>query len=114
MGVGDLGLLKLVLSEVHCVHDVVPEGSVASGCLVLVVRHEESLAAAGAGVDTCVLGVPVVASEGPLETYALSEVVLVGSDLVLQLRLVVFQVLVHPLLVGTQILKLPRLQLLVS
>jgi len=87
---------------------VVPECGETAGVLVLVLRHEQPLAAACARVDTRILDPPVLPSERPLGTFALSDVELRGGELGLEVFLPLSEVLSYPFLVSLCILELTR------
>jgi hypothetical protein len=87
---------------------VVPEGGEATGVLVLMLRHEQPLAAACARVHTRILDPPVLASEWPLGTFPLSDVELRGGELGLEVLLPLSEVLSNPFLVSLSILEFTR------
>ena len=87
---------------------MVPEGGEAARVLVLVLRHEQPLAAACARIHTRILDPPVLPSERPLGTFALSDEELRGGELSLEVFLPLSEVLSYPFLVSVCILELPR------
>ena len=84
---------------------MVPEGRKAAGVLILVLRHEQPLAAACARVHTRILDPPVLPGEWPLGTFPLSDVELGGGELGLEVLLPLSEVLSHPFLVSLCILE---------
>ena len=112
VSIGNLGQSKAVVLELDRVDDVVPEGGVAGGALVLVLAHEQALAAADAAVDASVLGPPVLAREGALGADGLGDVELVGRELGLEVLPALALVLEQPLLEGLLVLEGARLAVL--
>ena len=84
---------------------MVPEGGEAAGVLVLVLRHEQPLAAACARVDTRILDPPVLPSERPLGTFPLCDIELRGGELGLEFLLPLPEVLSNPFLESLFILE---------
>lgn len=88
---------------------MVPECCVATWAFVLVLRHEEPLAAAGTRIDACVLGPPICSGEWPLGACTLSDEELVRSKLLLELVSDLSLVLGEPLLIEVLALESARL-----
>lgn len=105
MSVCDLGEGKVIVLEVKRVYDVVPEGGIARGGLVLVLAHEQTLAAASAAVHACVLCPPVLACEGSLGAHGLCDVILMRCKLCLKVFFALSVVLSQPLLESLLVLE---------
>ena len=88
------------------INNVVPEGCITAWALVLMLGHEEALATASAGVDSCVFRPPIGTCEWSLSSSALSDVERVRSQLLLQTLFHFSLVLSQPLLENFLILKL--------
>jgi hypothetical protein len=91
---------------------VVPEGGITTGVFIFVLRHEESLAAADAGVNTHVFVPPISTCEWPLSCSPLCQVELLRSQFPLKVLLTQTSMFRDPSLKGCIILELPRLTVL--
>lgn len=105
MSVGYFGQLQMIILKDNSVDNVVPEGGIATGVLILVLRHKQTLTAADTAVNTGIFIPPILSSEWPLSTAALSDVELLRRQALLQRLLSFARVLCDPALKGLLVLE---------
>lgn len=96
----------MIISKGDRIDDMVPEGGIATGVLVFVLRHKQALTAACAGIHTSILDPPVLSSEWSFIANALSDIELHGAELGLELFSSLSKVLGDPALMRGLILEL--------